>query len=90
VTASVSVFCAETRFLLRAISSLIQIPTTAKKAGCSKRRNIGNNHGRTKEAAPKVGIFFVADGEHLIVDSMPVNQVSGYGGFLIHEADHIL
>jgi hypothetical protein len=32
----------------------------------------------------------VADGEHLIVDSMPVNQVSGYGGFLIHEADHIL
>jgi hypothetical protein len=32
----------------------------------------------------------VADGEHLIVDSMPVNQLSGYGGFLIHEADNIL
>jgi hypothetical protein len=30
------------------------------------------------------------DGKHPFIDSMPVNQLSGYGGFLIHEADHIL
>jgi hypothetical protein len=42
-----------------------------------------------KRAAPKVGVFFVVDGKHPIVDGMPMNQVSGYGGFLIHEADHI-
>ena len=42
-----------------------------------------------KRAAPKVGIFFVVDGKHPTIDGTPVNRASGYGGFLIHEADHI-
>jgi hypothetical protein len=32
----------------------------------------------------------VVDGKQPITSGMPVNQASGYGGFLIHEADNIL
>jgi len=48
-TASVSAAYAGTRFRRRTILSLIHIPTTAKRDGYSKRRNIGNNHDRTKK-----------------------------------------
>ena len=43
---------------------------------------------RKTAAAPEVGIFFVVDGKNLFIDGTPLPQASGYGDFLIHEADH--
>jgi len=72
-----------------AISSLIQIPQL-RRGQVVRREETKEITRARKRVAPKDGVFFVVDGKHPFIDGMPVNQVSGYGGFLIHEANDIL